>query len=67
MERSGCCCWRFLIHLAGVHLERRLLTIGLMLGVGYLAILFLPQYGWIAAGVLTAIALIGASLHWRAV
>ena len=43
--------------LAGVHLERRLLGIGLMLGAGYLAILFLPQYGWIAAGVLTAIAL----------
>jgi len=43
--------------LAGVHLERRLLPIGLMLGVGYLTILFLPQYGWIAAGVLTAAAL----------
>ena len=43
--------------LAGVHLERRLLPIGIMLGVGYLAILFLPQYGWIAAGVLTAAAL----------
>ena len=43
--------------LAGVHLERRLLPIGLMLGVGYLTILFLPQYGWIAAGVLTAVAL----------
>ena len=44
--------------LAGVHLERRLLPIGLMLGVGYLMILFLPQYGWIAAGVLTAVALV---------
>ena len=43
--------------LAGVHLERRLLPIGLMLGVGYLAILFLPHYGWIAAGALTAGAL----------
>ena len=43
--------------LAGVHLERRLLPIGVMLGVGYLTILFLPHYGWIAAGVLTAIAL----------
>ena len=43
--------------LAGVHLERRLLPIGLMLGVGYLTILFLPQYGWIAAGVLTAVAM----------
>ena len=44
--------------LAGVHLERRLLPIGLMLGVGYLTILFLPGYGWIAAGALTAVALI---------
>ena len=43
--------------LAGVHLERQLLPIGLMLGVGYLTILFLPQYGWIAAGALTAVAL----------
>ena len=43
--------------LAGVHLERRLLSIGLMLGVGYLTILFLPNYGWIAAGLLTAVAL----------
>lgn len=43
--------------LAGVHLERRLLPIGIALGVGYLTILFLPNYGWIAAGVLTAAAL----------
>ena len=37
--------------LAGVHLERRLVPIGIMLGVGFLTILFLPDYGWIAAGV----------------
>ena len=43
--------------LAGVHLERRLLPIGAMLGVGYLIILFLPSYGWTSAGVLTALAL----------
>ena len=43
--------------LAGVHLERRLLPIGIALGVGYLTILFLPRYGWIAAGALTAAAL----------
>ena len=43
--------------LAGVHLERRLLLVGLMVGVGYLTILFLPNYGWIAAGALTAVAL----------
>ena len=48
--------------LAGVHLEQRLLPIGLMLGVGYLTILFLPQYGWIAAGALTAIALIAQAI-----
>ena len=43
--------------LAGVHLERRLLSIGMMLGIGYLIILFLPQYGWMSAGALTAVAL----------
>ncbi len=57
--------------LAGVHLERRLLPVGLMVGVGYLAILFLPNYGWIAAGALTAVALtahafIGARTSGRA-
>ncbi|MCY4579944.1 MAG: hypothetical protein OXD31_12990 [Chloroflexi bacterium] len=48
--------------LAGVHLERRLLPIGLMLGVGYITILFLPDYGWIAAGALTAVALIAQAI-----
>ena len=48
--------------LAGVHLERRLLPIGLMLGVGYISILFLPDYGWIAAGALTAVALIAQAI-----
>ena len=43
--------------LAGVHLERSLLPIGVMLGVGYLIILFLPSYGWTSAGVLIALAL----------
>ena len=42
---------------AGVHLERRLLPIGLMLGVGYLVTLFVPGYGFTAAGMLVAAAL----------
>ena len=42
---------------AGVHMERRLLPIGLMLGIGYLVTLFLPDYGFTMAGVLVAAAL----------
>ena len=50
---------------AGVHLERRMLPIGFAAGVCYLVTLFVPGYGWTAAGVvvaavLTAQALIGA-------
>lgn len=43
--------------LAGLHLERRLLPIGLLLGVGYLITLALPSYGFTVAGVLAATAL----------
>lgn len=43
--------------LAGLHLERRLLPIGLLLGAGYLITLALPSYGFTAVGVLVAIAL----------
>ncbi len=42
---------------AGVHLERRLLPIGLMLGVCYLITLFVPGYGWTTAGVIVAVTL----------
>lgn len=43
--------------LAGLHLERRLLPIGLVLGVGYLITLALPAYGFTTVGVLVAVAL----------
>ena len=43
--------------LAGLHLERRMLPIGLLLGVGYLITLALPSYGFTVAGVLAATAL----------
>ena len=43
--------------LAGLHLERRMLPISLLLGVGYLITLVLPSYGFTVAGVLAATAL----------
>ncbi|MCY3941027.1 MAG: hypothetical protein OXG29_08145 [Gammaproteobacteria bacterium] len=54
--------------LAGLHLERRMLPIGLLLGVGYLITLALPAYGFTVAGVLAATALatqafLGARAH----
>ena len=61
--------WVLLLALAhfhaGVHLDRRMLPIGAAAGVCYLVTLFVPGYGWTAAGVvvaavLTAQAWIGA-------
>ncbi len=43
--------------LAGLHLDRRLLPIGLLLGVGYIITLALPAHGFTLVGVLVAIAL----------
>ena len=43
--------------LAGLYLERRLLPIGMFVGVGYLVTLFVPEYGFTTAGVLIAAAL----------
>ena len=50
---------------AGVHLDRRMLPVGIVAGVGYMVTLFVPGYGWTAAGVvvaavLTAQAFLGA-------
>lgn len=39
---------------AGLYLERRLLPIGLLVGVGYLVTLLVPEYGFTTAGVLVA-------------
>ena len=44
--------------LAGLHLDRRLLTVGLVAGVGYGITLFVPDYGWTVTGVLFAAALL---------
>ncbi len=52
----------------GLHLERRFLPIGLVLGVCYLITLFVPGYGWTTAGVIVAVTLtaqgfLGARRH----
>ena len=51
--------------LAGLHLERRLLPVGLVLAVGYLFTLFLPEYRFTTAGVLVAVALVVQALLGR--
>src|SRR5436190_4879920 len=43
--------------LAGVHLERPLAWIGALIAVGYIALFFIPAYGWTFVGVLVAAAL----------
>ena len=43
---------------AGVHLDRRLVPIGLCVGVGYLITFFVPGYRWSMTGALIAAALV---------
>lgn len=43
--------------LAGVHLERRLLWLGLLLAAGYIVLLFVSTYAWTILGVASAVAL----------
>ena len=43
--------------LAGLHLERRMLAVGIVVLAGYLVALFVPQYGFTAMGVMVAVAL----------
>ena len=40
--------------LAGVHLERPLIWIGALMAAGYVALFFIPAYGWTLVGVLVA-------------
>ena len=44
--------------LAGVHLERPLKWIGLLMMAGYVALFFVPAYGWTMLGILVAAALV---------
>ena len=42
----------------GLHLERRLLPIGVLMGAGYLVTVWVPNFGWTATGVVLAVALV---------
>ena len=42
----------------GLHLERRLLPIGILMGAGYLVTVWVPSFGWTVTGVVIAIALV---------
>ena len=53
--------WVLLVALtyfqAGVHLDRRMLPLGVAAAACYLVTLFVPGYGWTAAGVIVAVVL----------
>ncbi len=48
----------FAYYLAGVHLDRPLLWVGLLMAAGYLALLFISTYTWTIIGVLVSIAMV---------
>lgn len=51
--------------LAGIHLDKRMLFVGLLIFAGYVALLFSPPYGWTWAGAVVALALfVCAGLSW---
>jgi len=43
--------------LSGVHLDRPMLWVGLLMMAGYLALFFIPAYVWTILGILVAVAL----------
>ena len=45
----------------GLHLERRLLPIGVLMGAGYLVTIWVPSFGWTTTGVVLAIALLAGA------
>ncbi len=49
--------------LAGVHLDRRLMGVGLLIAAGYLMLLILPSFSWTVMGLLLAVAL-AISAFW---
>lgn len=48
---------------AGVHLDRALLWIGLLMGAGYLFVMFVPAYAWTVVGLVLAAGLALAGLR----
>ncbi len=57
--------WVLLLALSyfhgGLHLERRMVPVGLVAGACYLATIWIPSFGWTVAGVAIAAALVSAA------
>jgi hypothetical protein len=51
--------------LAGVHQERPLKWVGLLMMAGYVALFFIPAYGWTLVGILVSMSLIVSGLLER--
>jgi hypothetical protein len=51
--------------LAGVHLERPLKWVGLLMMAGYVGLFFIPAYGWTLVGILVSLSLIVSGLLER--
>ena len=51
--------------LAGIHLDRLLLWPGLLMGAGYLVLLFVPTWPWTIVGVLVCAGLVVSALSLR--
>lgn len=49
--------------LAGLHLDRRLMPVGIVLAAGYLLTFYLPEYRFTTAGALVAVALLVQGLR----
>ena len=49
-------------YLAGVHLDRPMLWLGLLMAVGYVVLLFVNAYTWTILGALMAIGLVASAL-----
>ena len=47
---------------AGVHLDRPLVWVGLLMAAGYVALYFIPAYGWTVVGILVAIGLAATAI-----
>ena len=50
---------------AGLHLDRRLVPVGILIGICFPIILYLPSYGSTASSVVIAVALFVVALHGR--
>lgn len=42
---------------AGLHVDRRLIPVGILIGIGFAITIYLPDYGWTAVGIILAGAL----------